>query len=77
MEKPFTQEKRIKLQQKMMTALEREVQVLSPELQEILIDDLVTAFENRIKVLKILQQKQKKTENMQIEDIAEIHKSFI
>ena len=77
MEKHFTRKKRAELQQKMMMALREEVQILSPELQEILIDDLVTAFENRIKVFKILQQKPEETENMQIEDIAEIHKSFI
>jgi|Deesub1362B_J571_1020462.scaffolds.fasta_scaffold01909_4 predicted RecB family endonuclease len=77
MRNSFTPEKRAKLQQKIMIALEEEVQVLSPELQKILIDDLVTAFENRLKVLKDLQQKPQKTENMQIEDIAEIHKSFI
>jgi len=77
MEKPFTKNKRAQLQQKIMVALQEEIQALPPELQKILIDDLVTAFENRIKVFKLLQQKPEETENMQIEDIAEIHKSFI
>jgi len=77
MDKPLTRKKRNQLQRKLMAALEEEVGILSPDLQKILIDDLVTAFENRIKVFKKFQQKPKETENLQIEDIAEIRKSFI
>ncbi|HDI06759.1 MAG TPA: hypothetical protein ENF76_00125 [Candidatus Bathyarchaeota archaeon] len=77
MDKPLTRKKRTQLQRKLMAALEEEVGILSPDLQKILIDDLVTAFENRIKVFKKFQQKPKETENLQIEDIAEIRKSFI
>lgn len=77
MNKPFTHKRRTQLQRKLMAALEEEVGILSPDLQKILIDDLVTAFENRIKVFKKFQRKAKETENMQIEDIAEIRKSFI
>ncbi len=77
MDKPLNRKKRTQLQSKLMAALEEEVGILSPDLQKILIDDLVTAFENRIKVFKKFQQKPKETENLQIEDIAEIRKSFI
>lgn len=77
MDKHLTRKKRTQLQRKLMAALEEEVGILSPDLQKILIDDLVTAFENRIKVFKKFQQKPKETENLQIEDIAEIRKSFI
>jgi len=77
MDKPLTRKKRTQLQRKLMAALEEEMGILSPDLQKILIDDLVTAFENRIKVFKKFQQKPKETENLQIEDIAEIRKSFI
>jgi len=77
MDKPLTRKKRTQLQRKLMAALEEEVGILSPDLQKILIDDLVTAFENRIKVFKKFQQKPKETENLQIEDVAEIRKSFI
>ncbi len=36
---------------KMATVFSKKIQMLSTELQEILLDDLVTAFENRLNVL--------------------------
>ncbi len=39
------------LEEKIAAAFYDEIKELSTELQEILIDDLVTAFENRLKVL--------------------------
>ena len=43
--------KRKKLQDAIMSAFEKEIQILSPELQKILTDDLVTAFQNRLNTL--------------------------
>jgi hypothetical protein len=40
------------LEERMAAVLKERVKELSTELQEILIDDMVTAFENRLKVLK-------------------------
>ena len=51
-------ENREKLQQVLMNSLKAETQTLGPELQSILVDDLVTAFYNRLKVMKRIQQKQ-------------------
>jgi hypothetical protein len=42
---------RDELEAKMAAVFEEEIKELSTELKEILIDDMVTAFENRIKVL--------------------------
>lgn len=39
------------LRLKMATVFSEEIQMLSEELQEILLDDLITAFENRLNVL--------------------------
>ncbi len=39
------------LQEKMATVFNREIGNLSSDLQKILIDDMVTAFENRLNVL--------------------------
>ena len=41
------------LKRKMATVFSDRMQALSKEYQEILLDDLVTAFENRMKVLNI------------------------
>ena len=43
---------RKKLVQKMKTAFSDKIQTLPPELQNILLDDLATAFENRLTVLE-------------------------
>jgi hypothetical protein len=47
----FVSESRDALEAKMATVLSAEIKKLSTELQQILIDDMVTAFENRITVL--------------------------
>ena len=51
-------EKRERLQEVMMETLQKEVQTLNPELQSILIDDMITAFYNRLNVMKKVQHKQ-------------------
>lgn len=43
--------KRETIKTKMSAALSENMQMLSPGMQEILLDDLVTAFENRLRVL--------------------------
>ena len=45
------------LEEKLSNAFGGEINELSAELQEILIDDMVTAFENRLKVLINLNEK--------------------
>ncbi len=45
-------EKRERLQKVMMETLQKEVQPLNHDLQSILIDDMVTAFYNRLEVMK-------------------------
>ena len=51
-------EKREKLQKVMMETLQKEVQTLNHELQSILIDDMITAFYNRLNVMKKIQHQQ-------------------
>ena len=51
MNENFVSESRDALEAKMATVLSAEIKKLSTELQQILIDDMVTAFENRITVL--------------------------
>ena len=46
------------LQKVMLKTFQNELQTLNPELQSILIDDLVTAFHNRLTVFKKIQTKQ-------------------
>jgi hypothetical protein len=58
MKKAPPMEKREKLQQVMMKTLHEETDILNPDLQSILIDDLVTAFYNRLEVMKRIQHKQ-------------------
>ncbi len=50
--KTQTTSNRKRLIQKMKTAFSDKIQTLSPEYQTILLDDLVTAFENRLTVLE-------------------------
>ncbi len=50
--KTQTTNNRKKLIQKMKTTFSDKIQTLSPEFQTILLDDLVTAFENRLTVLE-------------------------
>lgn len=47
-------EHRIELETKINQVFNSKIKELSTELQRILIDDLVTAFENRLKVLKMV-----------------------
>ena len=51
-------EEREKLQKVMMETFYKEVQTLNHELQSILIDDMITAFYNRLNVMKKIQHKQ-------------------
>jgi hypothetical protein len=46
---------RCELEEKMAVVFNEEIKELSTELREILIDDLVTAFENRVNVLNRIQ----------------------
>ncbi|MCK4669507.1 hypothetical protein KAT21_05255 [Candidatus Bathyarchaeota archaeon] len=48
---------RKELEGRMAEVLKENINVLSTELQEILLDDMVTAFQNRIKVLIRAQEK--------------------
>jgi hypothetical protein len=50
-------ENREKLQKVIMTMFQDDVQTLSSELQSILIDDLITAFYNRLIVMKKIQHR--------------------
>jgi hypothetical protein len=48
-------EERERLQKAIMEIFQKEVQALGPELQSILIDDIVTAFYNRLNIMKKIQ----------------------
>ena len=51
-------DKRERLQKVMIETLQKEVQTLNHDLQSILIDDMKTAFYNRLNVMKKIQHKQ-------------------
>ena len=51
----YSSKSRRKLRLKMATVLSKNMKMLSVDLQEMLLDDLVTAFENRVKVLSKVQ----------------------
>ena len=51
----ITDKDRKELEAKMATLFGKNIKGLSAELQEILLDDMVTAFENRLNVLNIAQ----------------------
>jgi len=53
----MTLKQRKELEAKLSKAVRRNVKGLSTELQRILLDDMVTAFQNRINVLMTAQQK--------------------
>ena len=57
MEKSFSSHNRKRLQKMMLDAFTSEINVLAPELQNILADDMVTAFENRLAVFQRIQAK--------------------
>jgi hypothetical protein len=52
MKHQFSSKERKELELEMATVFSEKLQMLSTELQQILLDDLVTAFENRLNVLK-------------------------
>ena len=58
MSKPALMEKRQRLQKDMMRTFQNELQQLNSQLQSILIDDMVTAFYNRLDILEKIQNKQ-------------------
>ena len=51
-------ERRERLQEVMIETFHEEIQTLNHELQSILIDDMITAFYNRLNVMKKIQHKQ-------------------
>ena len=55
MKHQYSSKKRNELKLKMATVFSEKLQTLSTELQEILLDDLVTALENRLRVLNKAQ----------------------
>ena len=55
MKHQFSSKERKELKLKMAAVFSEKLQMLSTELQQILIDDMVSAFENRIKVLNRAQ----------------------
>ena len=58
MSKPALMEKRQRLQKDMMKTFQNDLQQLNSQLQSILIDDIVTAFYNRLDILEKIQNKQ-------------------
>jgi len=58
MSKPTLMEKRQRLQKDMMKTFQNDLQQLNSQLQSILIDDMVTAFYNRLDILEKIQNKQ-------------------
>ena len=57
MKKSFSQESRKKLQKMMLEVFTSEINTLTPELQTILADDMVTVLQNRILVFQNIQNK--------------------
>jgi hypothetical protein len=57
MKQKNTEKDRKELELKMAKLFGEKIQCLSTELQEILLDDMVTAFENRLNVLNIAATK--------------------
>jgi hypothetical protein len=53
----ITVKTRKELEAKMATVFNEKIKELSTELQKILLDDMVTAFENRLKVLNRITQR--------------------
>ena len=50
---------RDELEAKMNAVFSEQIKQLSTDLQQILIDDMITAFENRLKVLNLAHRKDK------------------
>ena len=57
MKRMLSQEERKQLEKKIMETFKNETNTLSQELQRILADDLVTAFENRLATLMEIRSK--------------------
>jgi hypothetical protein len=57
MKKSFSPQNRKKLQKMMLEAFTSEINTLTPELQYILADDMVTALQNRLLVFQRIQAK--------------------
>ena len=57
MKESFSPQNRKKMQKMMIEAFTSEISTLSPELQYILADDMVTAFQNRLVVFQKIQSK--------------------
>jgi hypothetical protein len=57
MQKSISPENRKQLQKMMLEAFTNEISTLSPELQYILADDMVTALQNRLVVFQKIQSK--------------------
>ena len=57
MKQQFADKDRKEIESKMATVFMKKMSKLPTELREILIDDMVTAFENRLKVLKTVAEK--------------------
>jgi hypothetical protein len=55
MKRQYSSKDKKKLRLKIATVLGENIKMLSVDLQEMLLDDLVTAFENRVKVLSKVQ----------------------
>ncbi len=55
---PTMMEERKKIQKVMVKTFQNEIQMLNQDFQSILIDDMITAFFNRLKVLKKVQYNQ-------------------
>ena len=55
MKHQYSAKNRKQMRLKMATVFSEKIQMLSKELQEVLLDDLVTAFENRLNVLNRAQ----------------------
>ena len=58
MSKPALMEKSQRLQKDMTKTFQNELQQLNSQIQSILIDDMVTAFYNRLDILEKIQNKQ-------------------
>ena len=57
MGKSFSPKNRRKFQKMMLEAFINEINILTPELQKILADDMVTALQNRLSVFQKIQTK--------------------
>jgi len=53
----LTSTRREQLQEEIISTFKEEMQALNQELQQILADDLITAFQNRLKAFIKIQQK--------------------